>query len=703
MISDLTDYLRSLGAGGEPPGRDDYEAAKELLRAILVREMVRRGLWSAPPSYLGVSGADCWRRELLDELVADAYVEIFLRRLAALQNQLLVRADVGGVIVRCVRQFLHDRQRDNDPLGYKVYEILRDSLSRLLEAGTLRIGGADRLDGRTAGKARIHNGTVCAFGPDAGFRQPDRVDFEDRVRLWNDELWPELLTAQGRARTRVHERLDDHLVRLGEIGVESFYFKDLVEPMKRDVRGRWSEELANLAEEMASSREAEGGPGFRQLRDCVLGKLQKEPAGTRENLRKLWLFLWSYAAGLNPSEVAAKAERAGAAPADLGLARDLGIGRHLIPPLKATLGRLIRACQSAVSSIALVKEPMGERSKGPGMNPSGDERLREATGQAAGRWAAARDEIERDPRPPRPGDLFVLGSDSELLVEWLVVEEDKERGRLLAQPVDDWPEVGSRDVAIRAEDGGALRRVHCAAELWLEAGVLDLRWRTGQLSAEILDEVRSKRSAIADGSLASALREQEVDDDPGYRRRSQELGEMLTALESPRKPSARIVAFRTRSWRRGRFPVALAASILLSVVLGGGLLYQQRRFASLEGPHLNLPVFWLTADDLRRGEDDPLVVLPEARRVAWLLEVASPEPYPRYRVEIYDGAHAVWSSNELIKSGSELSFDLPRSLLTTGPYELRIYGLPATEPAVEGGPEVVPELLEKYSVWIKLE
>jgi len=175
VTGNLSEYVRTLGPAGEPPGPADYDAARELLRADLVRVMVRRGLWSAPPRYLGVEGASHWTRELLDELVSDCYVELFLRRLPALKNQLLARDDVGGVIVRGVRNFLHDLQRDNDPLGYKVYEILRDSLRRLHEAGKLRIVG------QSAGKTRIHNGTVCVFDRSGGSGK--QVDLEARVGL----------------------------------------------------------------------------------------------------------------------------------------------------------------------------------------------------------------------------------------------------------------------------------------------------------------------------------------------------------------------------------------------------------------------------------------------------------------------------------------------------------------------------------------
>lgn len=371
MISDLTEYVRSLGPGGEPPNSTDYQAARELLRAELVRAMVRRGLWNAPPRYLGVPGANLWTRDLLDELVSDCYAELFLRRLPALKNQLLVRDDLGGVIVRCARNFLHDRQRDNDPLGYKVYEVLRDSLRRLQEAGTLRIGGTRRTGSLAAGRVRIHNGTVCEFPSAASVREPAQVDLEARVRSWNDELWPDLITAQGRARSRVRERLDTFVARLGEAGLKAFLFKDLAEPMKSDVRTRWSEELVALAEEMISTNDPEGGPDFRELRDCVLEKLEGEPADRRDELRKLWLFLWSYAAGLNRSEVAAKADKGGKAPANLGLAEELDIARHRIPALKRTLRTLIRACHSAVSRKAPVKETeRGSRVSRPPSWPS---------------------------------------------------------------------------------------------------------------------------------------------------------------------------------------------------------------------------------------------------------------------------------------------------------------------------------------------
>lgn len=346
------------------------------------------------------------------------------------------------------------------------------------------------------------------------------------------------------------------------------------------------------------------------------------------------------------------------------------------------------------------------------VNPTDrDERLREATGQAAARWTVGRAEIEHDPGPPRPGDLFVLATSGELLVEWLVVEENPEEARFLLVAADDDGEVGSCDVAIGSEGTGGMASVRSAIALWLDAGALDPRRRTGALSADALDQVRRKRSALADGALTGSPRQCEVDEDPVYQRRMEELGELKAALEvslggTPQPKTANVMEFRPRGRGLGshsRASYALAASILLSLGLGSAVVFQHHKLAFLEDelretPHLNLPVIWLTADEGVRGEGDPFVVPSEARRLALLLEVASPKQFPRYRVNLIqkERGEVVWASDELVESGSELSFDLPRSLLTTGSYELGIFGLGAE-------PGAVAEPLATYSIRIQFE
>ncbi len=218
------------------------------------------------------------------------------------------------------------------------------------------------------------------------------------------------------------------------------------------------------------------------------------------------------------------------------------------------------------------------------------------------------------------------------------------------------------------------------------------RGRRGRATPGQLAAARSRRSADRDASL----REREVDEDPGYQDRLREIRDALGAM-SPRK--AKVLPFRGRG--SGRQIYALAALLVLSLGLGGAVVYQQRRMASLEEelrgtPHLNLPVLWLTADERVRGPEDAFVLSPEARRLALVLEVASPKIFARYRVAVTRGREReeVWTSDELVKVASEVSFDLPRPLLRTGGYEIRIYGLTA---------DSAPELLEEYEIWLRTE
>ena len=379
MIADLTDFVRSL-AGGEPPDAATYGAARELLMSELVQEIARRGLRDLPPRFLGLPGSS-WSADLMGELVSDCYGELFVRRLEGLKNQLLVRPSINGVITRAVRNFLHDRQRANDPLGFQLYEILAACIRRLEAAGALRVAAA--------AAAKIHNGTLLVVGSGPRPAAASAGDLDRLVGTWSAELWPHLVTARGPARRKVLAQLDGHVASLAEEGFAECLFGDLVGALKNDFRGRWRGELNNLAETMIGSSDSNARLGFRQLHDCVLERLGQESAAQRGDLRKLWSFLWSYAAGLDTSDLAAKADRNGRPPSDLGLERELGISRHRIAGLKKTLSRLIRACQSPLPADAEAGAPVAavHTSAPGGEGQMGD---RQSVRQAADRNSSGR-------------------------------------------------------------------------------------------------------------------------------------------------------------------------------------------------------------------------------------------------------------------------------------------------------------------------
>src|SRR5436309_14649242 len=122
----FTDYVRSLEPGGEPdPQR--LATVRETLRGALRGELRRRGLWNAPPDYLGVYGSEGWE-DALEELLAECYAFVFVDRLRALQAQLRVKPNVDGLVFLNVRHFLHERQKEHDPVGSQVFEVLQSAV-----------------------------------------------------------------------------------------------------------------------------------------------------------------------------------------------------------------------------------------------------------------------------------------------------------------------------------------------------------------------------------------------------------------------------------------------------------------------------------------------------------------------------------------------------------------------------------------------
>ena len=199
--------------------------------------------------------------------------------------------------------------------------------------------------------------------------------------------------------TRVVLRLEACIGGLRDQGVESFRFGDLVDCLRAQAR-EWlvtvqqasegpsatedaDDEVPRLVPTVAPDTGIEDRDFLDKLRQCVIAGVEKlEDRRTRDYLLKLWLCLHSWSA-----ESAETDERTGFAgpegdklPSAKKLVEMLGIPRNRIPGLKATLGRLVKACQSAVSGKVPVRErdqetlgsglPLGSSSAADRMGPS---------------------------------------------------------------------------------------------------------------------------------------------------------------------------------------------------------------------------------------------------------------------------------------------------------------------------------------------
>ncbi len=352
----FSDLVARLGSDHESLGLEDYDESREHLRALLVVEMRKRMLWRSPPVYLGVH-AKTWSDEgALDELVFDAYNYIFVHRLPGLIRQRQVRSNIRPMVRRNVKNFLTDRQRKNDPLGYRLFGRLRAAVTRCLERGRLFLRGGNDEDEQAEDDKPppVGNDTLLSFR--RGLIEIARaLLFDVPVRRWNDDLLPELVNAEGRSVPKVVGRLADHVNTLPDDDIEAFRFGDLINALKQDVRKRWHglwrvdvdprldgegpEAPAVLVTEAVEEVE----PHWLRRRDLALARVDEtiqevsDPAD-REQLWKIWIYLKStrLEAGGDDADVrfpsASKIERA------------TGVPRKRVPKLLERLHQLVEDC-----------------------------------------------------------------------------------------------------------------------------------------------------------------------------------------------------------------------------------------------------------------------------------------------------------------------------------------------------------------------
>ncbi len=362
----FTRYVRALDPSGEPPDEESFEEVWAALGRVLISELKKRGLWDSPPSYLGVYGYESWRSagqeqhglisEALEELLAGCYSHIFIRRLGGLEAQLKVKPNIEGLIFLGVRNFLHDAQKRHDPLGFRIFDVLRRALIAALADGELVL---------LRGGRKLRNETVLAFDDGA---DPDRLAGDElgtAVERWNDILLPDLVTARGKALERVVLVLRSLVSRLAGHGVSAFAFKQLIDPLKNDARARWGALLA--AEEGPTAIESDGDlltlvrliqpdtgvedrDGFDKLSACMAESLERrqEVARTRAYQSALWQYLQAFALGAAGDGM----------PSGRKLARHLGIPRDRLPGLFEALGEMVQTCRAAISrSPAIFGKP----------------------------------------------------------------------------------------------------------------------------------------------------------------------------------------------------------------------------------------------------------------------------------------------------------------------------------------------------------
>lgn len=363
MSLEFTNFLASLSPSGSPLSREPFDEVWTRLQRLLVSELRRRGLWYAPPSYLGIYGTPTWSgpegRDGLDELTSDLYTYIFIERLRSLQIQLEIKSNIEGLVVRQMRNFLTDRQRAIDPLGYRAFQILRVAVTELLNAGEIFIVSPPlHNSGRLYG-FMIRNHTILAFSNEAG----NLISIEELrpiVERWNDELLPEIITSRTRAALAVQNRLKRRLGDIDQEGYRMFRFGDLLTAFKADLRTRWAElfnndegeEVLGDMSEAARSRlvppddSYEEKEYFEALVACVDAAVRNIEASkrTRVYLLEYWMYLRSWCR--DELQGQPLDDRL---PSQRRLSQLLGIPRERFPALNEIIRQQVLECRSTLA------------------------------------------------------------------------------------------------------------------------------------------------------------------------------------------------------------------------------------------------------------------------------------------------------------------------------------------------------------------
>lgn len=344
----FTDHIRSL----EPPedGSAGFDAAWKKLESELTRAIKRIGLWHLPPRYLGVEDAERWDHpRAFDDLAVDCYVYAILDRLPSLKALIEVSGTVEGAVVRNVRHFVFDRQRKQDPVGYRIYDVTRCALERLIEGETLAV---------TEGKpGKINNVTLLSFPSESGCVESLAGDLREHVEGWRGGLFTDMVLGIRKRRHEAEQELASAIADLQRGGVAAFRFKGLIDPIKERGRRHWGSLFAQEEGDYAPAGEAKDGevpplvpvvkPGspleeqeaYSKLLECMARKLARcqVRSRVRDELQRLWALLKIHA----PQSDRPLPERRAA--------EMLGIARGTLRQRLKQLRSLVAGCRAALA------------------------------------------------------------------------------------------------------------------------------------------------------------------------------------------------------------------------------------------------------------------------------------------------------------------------------------------------------------------
>lgn len=224
MASIFTEHVRQFDALSDPA----HDVLPELAR-LLKQRMRRKNLLSAPPSYLGYGAAPSWGAPgAFDDIVVDCYVYAILNRLRGLRARLALWPNIDGLVVRNIDQFLIERQRRQDPVGYAVFSNVEGAARPGAATGLLAVEGP--ADGR------LRSDSVLRLDLSRMSAGPAELD-EIKTALARADDWGKALPSLVVVSEEGQEWVVGFLARLKQTGLAAVRCGDLVAVLAAQARG----------------------------------------------------------------------------------------------------------------------------------------------------------------------------------------------------------------------------------------------------------------------------------------------------------------------------------------------------------------------------------------------------------------------------------------------------------------------------------
>ncbi len=206
-----------------------HSLLKTIAKALRER-MYQRGLWNNHTNFLGYPSAGNWDQDpsLFDEMVFDCYMFAIAKRLRSLTNAMQRFDNIDGLVFRNINNFLTERQRTHDPIGYAVAQNLICALQDGIESGTIIPEGLKR--------GKICNQTSFSF--ESSKITDDDPQLISKV-LRNNQTWLKIRIKLAKRNKRVQQQLCELICAFKDVGIKHFRFKTLVDIMKDDVRASY--------------------------------------------------------------------------------------------------------------------------------------------------------------------------------------------------------------------------------------------------------------------------------------------------------------------------------------------------------------------------------------------------------------------------------------------------------------------------------